>query len=144
MPLPSPHPGLVIHYAYLWHAEHNQGQEEGIKDRPCVIVLTAEGAAGETVVTVLPITHTPPSDPGAAVEIPLPTKQRLGLDPERSWVICSEINRFVWPGPDLRAIPGRPGEIAYGTLPPRLFQQIKQCLLSLADARRLRAVARSQ
>jgi len=44
MPFPSPHPGLVLHDAYLWHAEHKQGQEEGIKDRPCVIVLTAEGA----------------------------------------------------------------------------------------------------
>jgi hypothetical protein len=95
MPLPSPHPGLVIHYAYLWHAEHKQGQEEGVKDRPCVVVLTVEGTAGETVVTVLPITHTSSSDPAAAVEIPLPTKQRLGLDSERSWVICSEINRFM-------------------------------------------------
>jgi hypothetical protein len=144
MPFPAPHPGLVLHYAYLWHAEHKQGQEEGIKDRPCVIVLTAEDANGETVVTVLPVTHTPPFDPAAAVEIPLATKQRLGLDSEKSWVICSEINRFVWPGPDLRPIPGRSGAIAYGTLPPRLFQQIKERLLSLAEARSLRAVARSQ
>ena len=55
MPFPSPHPGLVLHDAYLWHAEHKQGQEEGIKDRPCVIVLTAEDAHGETIVTVLPV-----------------------------------------------------------------------------------------
>jgi hypothetical protein len=143
MPLPAPHPGLVIHYAYLWHAEHLQGREEGVKDRPCVMVLTAESAGGDTVVTVLPVTHSPPVDLSAAVEIPLTTKQRLGLDSERSWVICSELNRFVWPGPDLRPIPGRPGDIAYGVLPPGLFSQIKARVLMLADARRLQAIARS-
>jgi hypothetical protein len=30
------------------------------------------------------------------------TNQRLGLDAERSWVMLTEANRFVWPGPDLR------------------------------------------
>ena len=90
MPFPTPHSGLVIHYAYLWHAEHLKGQEEGVKDRPCVIMLAAEVVDGETMVTVLPVTHTPPLDLSAAVEIPLATKQRLGLDSQRSWVVCSE------------------------------------------------------
>jgi hypothetical protein len=134
----------VIRYAYLWHADHLRGQEEGGKDRPCVIALTTPAAEGQTLVTVLPITHAPPGDPEEAVEIPLATKQRLGLDPEKSWVICGEINRFVWPGPDLRSIPGRPGDIVYGDLPYRLFEQIKERMLRLYAARRLRAVARSQ
>ena len=133
----------MICYAYLWHGDHLRGQEEGSKDRPCVIVLTAP-AEGQTLVTVLPITHTPPGDPEEAVEIPLATKQRLGLDSEKSWVICSEVNRFVWPGPDLRPIPGRFGDIVYGDLPYRLFEQIKQRVLALYTARRLRTVARSQ
>jgi hypothetical protein len=48
-----------------------------------VIVLAVEGeAAGATVVTVLPITHSAPADPASAVEIPLPVKRRLGLDDE--------------------------------------------------------------
>ncbi len=89
MPLPSPRPGLVISYAYLWLAEHREGQLEGAKDRPCAIVLTTESADGETVVTVAPITHSPPRDEAAAVEIPAPTKQRLGLDTGRSWVISA-------------------------------------------------------
>jgi len=143
MPFPTPHAGLVMHYAYLWHAEHLQGREEGVKDRPCVIMLAAEAVDGETMVTVLPVTHTPPLDLSAAVEIPLATKQRLGLDSQRSWVICSEINRFVWPGPDIRPIPGRPGDMAYGVLPPGVFRQIKARGLTLADARRLRAIVRS-
>ena len=49
MPFPTPQPGLVIHYAYLWHADHLKGQEEGVKDRPCVIMLAAEVVDGETV-----------------------------------------------------------------------------------------------
>ena len=43
----------------------------------------------------------PPHDPEAAVEIPLATKMRLGLDDDRSWIILTEANRFTWPGPDL-------------------------------------------
>ncbi len=45
-------------------------------------------------------------------------QRRLGLDDERSWVVLSEGNRFLWPGPDLR--PARPeaaATIAYGQLP---------------------------
>ena len=69
MPVPDPEPGLVIGYAYLWHAEHERGQEKGSKDRPCTIILTAQGAPGETVVTVLPITHVSPGADEHAVEI---------------------------------------------------------------------------
>jgi len=58
MPIPNPEAGLVISYAYLWHGEHQAGQEEGRKDRPSVIVLaTVREADGATTVTVLP-THT--------------------------------------------------------------------------------------
>lgn len=39
MSLPAPQPGLVICYSFLWSHEHRRGQEEGRKDRPCVIVL---------------------------------------------------------------------------------------------------------
>jgi hypothetical protein len=62
MAVPPPEPGLVINYAYLWHYEHQAGQEEGGKDRPTVIVLCIEGGKkGETIVTVLPITHRKPT-----------------------------------------------------------------------------------
>jgi hypothetical protein len=71
MPIPTPEPGLVISYAYLWHREREAGREEGRKDRPSVIVLAVERPANDTtVVVVLPITHTPPADPAGAVEIP--------------------------------------------------------------------------
>ena len=58
MSLPTPRPGLVIGYSYLWAREHGQGAEEGNKDRPCAIVAARQVVEGREVVTVLPITQT--------------------------------------------------------------------------------------
>jgi hypothetical protein len=105
MPIPTPEPGLVISYAYLWHHEHQAGQEEGRKDRPSVIVLAVERAVNDTtVVVVLPITHNPPTVPASAVEISAAVKRHLGLDDERSWIVVAEGNEFDWLGYDLRKI----------------------------------------
>jgi hypothetical protein len=38
------------------------------------------------IVTVLPITHSPPADPASAIEMPAPVKRHLGLDDDRSWI----------------------------------------------------------
>jgi len=35
-----PEVGLVIRHGYLWWNEARAGREEGVKDRPCVIVHT--------------------------------------------------------------------------------------------------------
>jgi PemK-like, MazF-like toxin of type II toxin-antitoxin system len=119
MAIPTPEPGLVLSYAYLWDHEAQSGQEEGRKDRPCVIALVVERkAAGETIVTVLPVTHTMPADRASAVEIPPAIKKHLGLDDQRSWVMVSEGDEFVWPGYDLRKIPNT-DRFDYGFLPPR-------------------------
>jgi hypothetical protein len=81
---------------------------------------------GEWEVLVLPITHTPPNNPADAIEIPIDTKNRLGLDSDRSWIVIAEANEFVWPGPDLRPISGRDeSTIVYGTLAPRLFSHVR-------------------
>jgi hypothetical protein len=94
---------------------------------------------------VVPVTHTPPATPGEAVEIPLLTKQRLGLDAARSWAVVSEVNRFVWPGSDLRPVSrSAPDRFDYGFLPPSLFHQIKQRLAACAKAQRLKAVYRTE
>ena len=144
MAFPIPEAGLVVGYAYLWQAEYEQGREEGVKDRPCTIVLMAHDEEGELVVTVVPITHTAPERPDEAVEIPLPTKRRLGLDAERSWVVVSEVNRFVWPGPDLRPVSrGEPDRFDYGVLPPSLFRQVRERLQACAKTQRLKTVRRT-
>jgi hypothetical protein len=96
VPIPNPEPGLVIAYSYLWHHEHRAGREEGQRDRPSVIVLAVEREAdGAIIVTVLPITHSPQTDPASAVEIPLPVKRHLGLDDDRSWIVVAEGNEFL-------------------------------------------------
>jgi hypothetical protein len=123
---PAPVPGLVIRYS-LWASEHACGQEEGVKDWPCAVVLAAADEAGSQIVTVLPISHTPPSNPLLAVEIPPATKRRLGLDDDRSWIVLTEANRFLWPGPDLRpSQSGNPASVAYGSMPYGLFEDIRQ------------------
>ena len=114
----------VIPYAYLWDRETRDGQEEVRKDRPCVVALAVQRQDdGETWVTVLPVTHSPPRDAAEAVEIPPVVKRHLGLDEARSWVVVSEGDQFVWPGYDLRKARG--GEhYDYGFLPPRFFASV--------------------
>ena len=145
MAFPVPVPGLVIRYSYLWASEHARGQEEGVKDRPCAVVLTSTDEAGGQIVTVLPITHTPPSNPLLAVEIPAATKRRLGLDDDRSWVVLTEANRFVWPGPDIRPLrSGDAASVAYGPLPYALFEDIRQKFIAALKVRQASAVPRTE
>jgi hypothetical protein len=125
---------MVIRYAYLWKREHEAGLEEG-KDRPAAVIIVLGDEPGDPVVTVLPITHAQPSDPKDAIEIPAATKQRLGLDQDRSWIVVSEANDFRWPGPDLRPVPGgAPATIVYGVLPPALFQAVRTRVVSRVRA----------
>lgn len=93
---------------------------------------------------VLPVTHTPPGEPADAVEIPRPTKQRLGLDGARSWIVITEVNEFIWPGPDLRPVPGSEGSIVYGVLPPRFFNEVRERFLARANRRGAARVRRSE
>lgn len=142
MAIPTPEAGLVISYAYLWHREHQAGQEEGRKDRPSVIVLAIERADDAmTAVTVLPITHDAPADPASAVEIPLPVKRHLGLDDARSWIIIAEGNEFLWSGYDLRKIP-HTDRYDYGFLPPRFFNQVLEAFVSWHRAGKRRLTPR--
>jgi hypothetical protein len=142
--LTEPVPGLVIRYSYLWRQEHVQGREEGQKDRPCAIITAIRVEAGDLRVVVLPVTHTAPEVSDLAVEIPIKVKQRLGLDEARSWIMLSEWNEFVWPGPDLRRTPGADdGSVAYGMLPPALFRLVRERFLALVRTRAARPVRRT-
>jgi hypothetical protein len=145
MLLPNPVPGLVIRYSYLWHREYLEGIEEGQKDRPAAIVAAIHKEAEGQRVLVLPITHQEPYDKRTAIEIPQTVKKRLGLDEDRSWVVISEYNEFLWPGPDLRRITGAPdNSVAYGMLPPSLFAIIKRALLKRFKADAVNPIRRSK
>jgi len=101
--------------------------------------------AGREVVTVVPITHTPPADPAGAVEIPAALKAHLGLDALPSWIIVTETNDFLWPGPDLRPVPGsKPGRFDYGMLPPRFFAHLRDKILQAHARRNLLRIPRSE
>jgi hypothetical protein len=143
--LPSPVPGLVIRYSYLWHREYLQGVEEGRKDRPFAIVAAIRrDKDGDTRVLVLPITHTKPDTKTTSIEIPAMTKRQLGLDDDRSWIVLTEWNEFNWPGPDLR----RTGHwddssVVYGMLPPQLFEKVRKGVLALVKGKSVKAVGRA-
>ena len=145
MAFPVPVPGLVIRYGDLWASEHARGQEEGVKDRPCAVVLATTNEAGDQVVTVLPISHTPSSNPLLSVDMPAAVKPRLKLDDERSWVVVAEANRFAWPGPDLRPLrPGDAQSTAYGPLPYGLFEEIRLKFIAALKGLTVLAVPRSE
>ena len=71
-----------------------------------IIAAIWNAEPGDTRVLVWPVTCSPPEHPALAVEIPPKVKQRLGLDRDRSWVVLSEWNEFLWPGPDLHPTSG--------------------------------------
>lgn len=136
---------MVIRYAYLWRREAEAGREEANKDRPCAIVLVVLREGANPVVRVLPINHSPPADPAGALELPVPTKLRLGLDTERSWVVLDEANDFVWPGPDLRPLPGGgPQSTIHGMLPPGFMKVLRERLLARFRMKRTTAVKRTE
>ncbi|MEO9338605.1 plasmid maintenance toxin (PemK-like) [Mesorhizobium sp. SB112] len=134
--------GYIFRYSYLWQWQHLEGREEGDKDRPCVVlaIVTVE-EDGTPVVRVLPVTHAAPDNPTDAVEIPQPVKNRLGLDDDRSWIVLTESNRFVWPGPDIRPTATESGY--YGAIPPALFEKVKRRFIELARERHHTSVGRT-
>lgn len=90
---------------------------------------------------ICPVTHTPPEHPEKAMEIPPATKARLGLDDARSWIITTEVNRFIWPGPDLRSVP-RGGD-SYGPLPAAMTQDLVAQVKAIAQDSSLLIVRRT-
>lgn len=145
MSLPVPRPGLVIRYAFLWSSEHAAGATEASKDRPCAIVVAARrNPDGDIETIVAPVTHRPPEDPAASIEIPAATCRALGLDSGRHWLRLDELNRFAWPGFDLRPIPGQSGRYDYGMLPPGLFRQLRDGILARQKARAGRVIPREE
>lgn len=141
MTLPTPEPGMVLRYAFLWSDEAKSGREEALKDRPAVIVFAVRRSSERTIVLVAPVTHREPT-PTEGIEIPSKVKAHLRLDHERSWIIPRELNEFVWPGPDLRPT-GESGPVDYGFLPPRLFNKVRGAILTLSAAGELRRTPRT-
>lgn len=124
----KPEAGLVLRYFFLWRQEAGRGREEGAKDRPVVVVVLL--ADGEEAV-VAPVTTQPPDSGAPAVEIPARVRAHLGLNADRCWISAATLNRFVWPGPDLRAVPGKvPTTSVYGVIPQILLDALKRIAMA--------------
>jgi hypothetical protein len=117
-----PEVGMVIRYAYLWADEDATGRDEASKDRP-TLVLAVAVAASE--VMVLAITHSRPTKATDAVPFPAHVKADLGLDDDPAWIVTTEANAFIWPGPDIRPVPNRkPSSPIYGKVPASVLKQV--------------------
>lgn len=142
MTLPTPAPGLVIRYDYVWNRESAMGRTQG-KDRPACIVVATDSQAKPRHVLLLPITHSRPREEDSAIEIPPKVRQALGLDDEPAWIVISEHNVDEWPNAGLAQVPGKPGEYAYGVVPKALFAQIKSEFEALAERSATASVVRT-
>ena len=132
--VPKPAPGMVMRYSYLWHREAVDGKQEGTKDRPCVViaVLPSEKEGSKPDVLVAPITHSEPMNSQSQnfIEIPTDEKRRLGMDDLPSYICCAEVNRFEWPGGDLRLIANK-NAYSYGLMDKAVFGQVKERVLDI-------------
>jgi hypothetical protein len=141
-----PERGSVIRYAYLRADESIAGREEGRKDRPVLVfALSVKKEDGSTQLLVLAITHTARVDPESAVAIPHEVKRRIGLDDVPAWIVTTEANAFVWPGPDIRPVPGRrPRTVVNGRVPDSLLREVARSSLANRDRQRSQLVRRTQ
>lgn len=87
-----------------------------------MVILATTTHDDNVFVHVVPVTHSKPGvDDG--VEMPAIVKRDLSLDNDRSWIIVTEINRFRWPGPDIRLVDG--ATPYHGAIPDWLFEQVR-------------------
>lgn len=96
-----------------------------------------------TQLLVAPITHVRPDRGNDAIEIPPNIKKQLGLDRARSWVVLTELNRFLWPGPDIRIAPGHESPV-YDAIPDWLFFEVREGVLRHSGAGSLTVTKRTE
>jgi hypothetical protein len=144
---PKPAPGLVIRYSFLWKEDYDSGRYEASKDRPCAIVMAARVKETDDVqVVVVPITHAEPlpHEVQTSIEVPPKIAKAIGLDTGRHWVRISQLNRFIWPGYDLRPRPDAPERIDYVFIPEAFFNQIKAAILAENSRQKLSFTPRDE
>ncbi|MGB0696156.1 MAG: hypothetical protein ACPGOY_10945 [Rhodospirillaceae bacterium] len=140
----EPSNGLVIRYDFLWKSEDSKGQEHGIKDRPCAIILTSKPSEdGSRKVVVCPITHSTPKG-GHSLEIPPKVSRHLGLDSQKSWIRTNEVNVFTW---NRGQVPVGVTQASrekweFGFIPSKLFYQLRDQFIAHREAHALKVVQR--
>jgi PemK-like, MazF-like toxin of type II toxin-antitoxin system len=140
-----PQPTDVLSYVYLWAWEAEAGRDEGSKERPVVVILATQQRPHGLEILVAPLTTRPPRSGTAAVEMPQRVRNHLGLGDSRSWIVVDELNRFTWPGPDIRPVRAAGDHSPFiGKIPGRLYEQVRAELAAVATAGRLKVTKRSE
>ncbi len=76
---------------------------------------------------------------------PRDAKRRIGLDDAPAWIVTTEANAFIWPGPDVRPVLGRvPTTVVYGRIPDALLQRVARSYLLNRQKQRSRLVSRTE
>jgi hypothetical protein len=90
-------------------------------------VLSVTEVEVNTRVVVAPVTTQPPRAGDAVVEMPATVLAHLGLGDARCWIVASEVNSFIWPGPDLRPA-RRTGDLSpyFGKVPGNLLRKLRE------------------
>jgi hypothetical protein len=67
------------------------------------------------------------------------------LDDDRSWIVVTDANCFIWPGPDIRiARSGDLASAAYGLLPAGVFREVREKFIAAVRARKAGQVYRAE
>ena len=107
-----------------------------------MVVVAQIVTEDRTELLVAPVTHTAPSA-GEGVLIPRRDKRQLGLDSDPSWVVTTEMNRFIWPGPDVRVVSSGKTPL-YGPIPAGLYDLIRAEILKNAGDGKVRMPTRTE
>lgn len=135
MALPTPRPGLVVGYDFLFREQADAGQENASKPHPAAIILITKTDV-QTRVSLLAISHSPPRRGEEAYHLKLASTEcrLMGLDHGDHWINLRDINSFDWPGYDL--VPSAPGRsYVYGTMSRSTFVRVVNALKAAAGRR---------
>lgn len=94
---------------------------------------------------VVPVTTSLPRSADTTIEIPPRVRAHLGLGEQRCWIVTDEYNLFTWPGPDIRPVGnGRSIQPRYGSIPARLFEQVRAGIERSARSGKLKKTKRTE
>ena len=110
-----------------------------------VVVVAVQKRQHGTQLLVVPVTTRPPRPGDSSVEMPPRVRAHLGLGEERCWIVTDEYNLFIWPGPDIRPVRNS-GMIdpRYGSIPARLFDEVRARIEQAAKAGKLKETKRTE
>ena len=57
--------------------------------------------------------------------------------------MLGELNRFIWPGPDVRIVAGR-ADPYHGSIPDWLFDEMRDGIVALVQKNRMRMIKRTE